>query len=351
MTDPTTPTLDAVEDRLRRTFAARAEDMASGDGAGAPPAPGPDGRAGAPGSRRTARWLQAAAVVVVVAVAAVAGTALVTRDGDRGETGRLATAGEQPPSGSPVPVVTAPRALVVALQNERALAAAELVGIDEALALPVTDTGRAWRATDVAVDDFRAFVAASPEAAGYRSATVALADLGELRADVDADAGPRDLSNVAAAQEAFDRYAAILLGLLDAQTAYAETIDDPVVRVGASAYARGLRLDEQTAQLARVAPLAAITPRAASVDEVARLRAEVQLGMDALVAETAGTPYEDAAVTVVGEVDEAGLLQATGAVLEGPADVSSILDAADLPDGKGWPAFLDRVEDTLAAED
>jgi len=77
---------------------------------------------------------------------------------------------------------------------------------------------------------------------------------------------------------------------------------------------------------------------------------EVQQGMDAVLAETTGTPYEEAVVTVVGEIEEAGLLDATGAALEGPADIAAILAATDLPAGRGWPAFLDRVEEILAAE-
>ena len=53
---------------------------------------------------------------------------------------------------------------------------------------------------------------------------------------------------------------------------------------------------------------------------------------------------------MVGEIEEAGLLDATGAVLEGAADIPAILAATDLPAGQGWPAFLDRVEEILAAE-
>jgi hypothetical protein len=128
VTDPTTPSLDPVEDRLRRTFAARAEDMAPSDAAGALPDLGLDGRAAPLRSRWTARPLLAAAIVVVV-VLATAGVSLVARDGDRDETGRLATVGEQPLSESRVAVVTAPRALVVALQDERNLATTTLIGL------------------------------------------------------------------------------------------------------------------------------------------------------------------------------------------------------------------------------
>jgi Sigma-70 region 2 len=165
-----------------------------------------------------------------------------------------------------------------------------------------------------------------------------------------ADSGPRDLTNVDAAQDIFDRYAGIALGLLDAQQAFADRIGDPDVQAGAAAYGSGLQLDQQTAQLARMAVLAAVSPGTESVRELSRLHTEVRQGLDALLAETAGTPYEEAAVTVVGQLEEAGLLESTGAVLGGSADVSTILASVDLTDGQGWPAFLDRVEDILAAE-
>jgi Nitrate and nitrite sensing len=348
VTDPTMPTLDPVEGRLRRSFAVRAEDMAPGDPAGALPDLGVDGRGAPLRSRRTHRPLLAAATVVVVALAA-AGVALLVRDSGGEETGRLATVGEQPPSEAPLAMVTAPRALVMALQDERNLATSRLLGIEDAIALPVTETAQARRATDAAAAAFEAFVAAAPDGAAYRPGLDALGTLGELRSNVDADAGPRDLNNIDAAQEVFDRYAAIVRGLLGAQQAFADTIDDPIVRAGAAAYGRGLQLDEQTAQLGRAALLAAVSPGTDSVGELSRLHAEVQQGLDALRAETTGTPYEEAAVTVLGEIEEAGLLEATGAALAGTTDINAILEATDLADGQ-WPAFLDGVEEILATK-
>ncbi len=70
MTDPTTPTPDPVEDRLRRTFASRGEDMAPGDAASALADLRLDRRAAPLRSRGTNRPLLAAAFVVVVALAA-----------------------------------------------------------------------------------------------------------------------------------------------------------------------------------------------------------------------------------------------------------------------------------------
>jgi phage tail protein X len=349
VTDPTTPTLDPVEGRIRRTFAVRAEDMAPGDAAVALPDFGVDGRAAPLRSRRTHRLLLAAAAVVVVAVA-TAGVALLVRDGGGDETGRLATAGEQPPSEATLSAVTAPRALVTSLQDERNLATSRLLGIEDTIALPVTDTAQARSATDAAVAELAAYVAASPDGVAYQPGLDALDTLGELRSNVDAYAGPRTLDSIDAAREVFGRYAGIVRTLVDANRAFADTIDEPVVRAGAVAYWRGLQLDEQTAQLGRDAVLAVVSPSASWVGELSRLHAEVRQGLDALRAETTGTPYEEAAVTVLAEIEEAGLLDATGAALAGPTNVAAVLDATELAVGQSWPTFLDSVEEILSTE-
>jgi hypothetical protein len=173
--------------------------------------------------------------------------------------------------------------------------------------------------------------------------------LNELRRDIDADAGPRNLDNVATALDVFDRYAGIGGGLLDDQQTYAATIDDPVLRSGAMAYGRGLRLDDQTNQLMHISVLAVVLPGSESVADVGRLRTEVRQGLDALVAETAGTPLAEVVVTAVGEVEATGLLEAAGEAMDGTGDVNDILAVSELPAHQGWPAFLDRVEETLAA--
>jgi hypothetical protein len=347
VTDPTPPTLDPVEGRVRRAFAARAEDMAPGDSAGAPPDLGPCGRAVPRRFRGTRRQVQAAAVVVVVAIGA-AGVALVARAGDR-EAGRPTTvAGQPPPSDAEVAAVTAPRGLVNALRDERNLAVTTLTGIEEAIALPVTVTAQARSDTDAAVATFAASVAASPARDAYQPGLDGVGALDDLRRDIDSDPGPRNLDNVDTAQVIFDRYDGIVGGLLDAQHAYAETIDDPVGRTGARAYAGGLRLGEQTTQLMWLSLMAVVRPGTESVAELSRLRTEVRQGLDSLVAETAGTPFAEAATTVVGEVDEAGLLEAAGRAMDGSGDVTAILGAVDVLEDQGWPAFLDRVEQALA---
>lgn len=334
---------------MRRTFAARAEDMAPSDTTGSLPDPGRGGPAAAGRFRGTRRAVLAAVAVVVVA-ATTAGVALVARDGDR-EAGRLTTVAEQAPSReTDGDAVTALRAVVEALQDERNLAAATLMGIDEALALPVTDTAQARSETDATIASFAAFVSGDPDRAAYRPGLDGLAALDELRRDIDADAGPRTLDNVGTAQQFFDRYAGLVAGLLDGQQAYAERLDEPVVRAGALAYGRGLRLDEQTKHLVQVSMLIAVVPYIDPAAELVRLQTQVEQGLDSLVAETAGTPFADAAVAVVGEVEATGLLDATGSAMDGTFDVYVVLDTAEALEDEGWSAFLDRVEETLAAE-
>lgn len=350
MTDPNAPTVDPVEDRVRRTFAARAEDMGPGDSAGELPDLVRAGGTAAPRFRGSRRPVLAAAAAVVVVATATTGVALVARDGDR-DPGRLTTAAEQEPVDEPaLAVITAPGPLVDALRNERDLAAYELVGFEQVIALPVTDTAQARAETDAAIASFESDVASSADDTTYRGGLEGLGALPELRGDVDADAGPRDLNHLDTAQDVYDRYVAIVDGLLDDQQEYAEAIDDPVVRTGAVSYARGMRLREQTTQLVRATLLAVVMPGSGSDTELARVRTEVQDDLDALAAETAGTPFDEVAATVVGEVEETGLLDLAETADEGTGDLNELIEGSEVLDGESWPAFLDGVDEILAGE-
>ena len=167
--------------------------------------------------------------------------------------------------------------------------------------------------------------------------------------------GARNISGVSAVNlgcdDAADRYVALVRGVLDDQQAYALTIGDPVVRAGAVAYGRGVRLQDQTAELEWASVLATVEHSAESVAELSQVLTEMQLGLEALVAESAGTPVSEQAATVVGEVEETGLLDAAATALAGPGDLSVILGATDLlVHDHGWQAFLDSVEEALASE-
>jgi hypothetical protein len=345
VTDPTVPTLDPVERRLRRTFAARAEDMAPGDTNEDLPDLGPVGRAPSRLHARRNRVLVAAAAAVVVALVS-AGLVAVARGGD--DYGGVAATGEQDQPGGSVGLVTAPSAVVLALQNERTVATSWLLGIEDALEMPVADNGQARHDTDAAIADLETF-AASPDRAAYRPALDALGALEELRSEIDAQAGARSLANSDVAGDVFARYAALVGGVLDGQKAVVDGIDDPVVRTGGTAYWRGLQIEEQTLHFVRATLLDVVDPSADSDSARDRLDAQVQLqlSLDALLAETAGTPYAEAATSALEEIDYAALLEAGGVPGE-PIDLSTFLDGAPRPGG-AWSSFLDRVEEILAA--
>jgi len=348
VTDRTTPELDPVEDRLRRTFAARAEDMAPGDTAGTWADLGHDDHRAPHRVRGSRRPLLAAAAAVVVVVA-TAGVAVMSRGGEREPRG-LTTVTEQPSADeAALAAVTAPRAVLAALGNERDLAAFTLIGAENAMDLPVTDTAQARRNTDAAIATFADIVAAAPDGAAYQAGLDGLVAVGQLRTDVDAQTGPRTMANIDSAQAVFDRYTALLDGVLNGQQAYAQTIDDPVVRTGAIAYGQGLRLGDQTRQLLQASLVVVVQPDPESVAELSRLHTEVTLGLDAVVVETAGTLFADAAVTVVGQVEETGLLGEVASYAAGNGNLAAIAGSASTLGNERWPAFLDSVEETLAA--
>jgi hypothetical protein len=365
VTDPNAPTTDPAEDRVRRTFAARAEDMAPGDSAGELPDLVRDRRPAPDRLRGVRRPVLAAAAVVVVVATVAGGAALVARDGDR-DAGRLTTAAEQsPPGEADLAAVAAVSGPVDALSNERAVAAATLLGFEEGIALPVTDAAQARAETDAAIASFEAFAAASPDTlpergevvdgdgnveVAYRRGIEGLDGLAELRRDIDAYTGSRDLNNLDTAQDVYDRYAAIVDGLLDGQQRYAGEIQDTFVRTGAIPYARGTRLREQTTRLSWGTLLAVVAPRPGSNNELAQLRTEVQYDMEALAAETADTPFDEAAVTVVADIEDSGVLDLAETAIDGTGDLNELTVGSDPLVDESWPAFFAVVEETLAGE-
>jgi hypothetical protein len=344
-----------IEQRLRRTFAVRAEDVAPGDGAAGEQgvqlvvARSADSAFERHQDSGRGRFLLVAAIVVIVGVAlAAVGVVMANGDSDGDETGDLASEGTGEPNASVVLLVTASRDLVTALQGERNLATIELIGAADAVVLSVDDAGEARSRTDAAVAAFESVVAADPAGSVYQAALDDLGGLGALRGDIDADDGPRTLDNVDLATEVFDRYADMIGGLLDAQGEAALVIDDPDLRAGAQVYLLGLRQQDLTAQLGGAAVLNAIGPSGTTLTELSRLDGLVRQGQDDLLAHATGTPYEAAVTTVLDQIEASGLLETVATALEGTTNLADLLTAVNLPTNQGWPAFLDRVEQLLA---
>jgi hypothetical protein len=351
---------DPTEDRLRHAFAERAEDMAPGDAAGAEglqrvaddAATAPTGQLVARhGARRSGHLLLAAAIVVIVGAALAAVGVVMASDDDSDKAGDLASGDRGGPAVPVVELASAQRALIVALQDERNLAAIDLMGQSALIDVPVDDPAEARRRTDDAIAALRGVVGNGAAASAYQQAMDGLGGLAGLRSDIDADDGPRDMSNVETSNDVFARYAELVGGLLDAEEALAPTIDDPEPRAGVQVHQLGLREQELTAQLARATLLGAVVPpNSASLSEVSRLLLLVRQAQEELIAAAAGTPYEEATAAVVGQIEASGLLDIVDAALGGTTDIAGLLDAVELPADQGWPAFLDRVEQILTAE-
>jgi hypothetical protein len=244
--------LDPIERRLRHTFAVRAEDMAPGDGAARDQgiervlARSADRSFGRQRHRRPTRLLLVAAIVLIVGVAlAAVGVVVANDDGTGDETGGLASEGTSEPDVPAVALITAPRGLVTALEDERNMAMLQLIGVIDAVALPVDDVEQARSRTDAAAAAFESVVArdpadpadpvdpADPAGSAYQALSDRLDGLGALRRDIDADDGPETLDNVESATEVFDRYTDMIGGLLDAHGDAVGAIDDPDLRTGA----------------------------------------------------------------------------------------------------------------------
>lgn len=345
-----------IEQRLRRTLAVRAEDMAAGDGAVgdhdvqfllAQSAGSTDQRHRDHGRRSRSRFQLAAALVVIVGLG-LAAVGAVVANGDGDGDGDVADDGSGGSSAAHVALVTAPRDLVTALQDERNLVTNQLIGTAEAMSLPVDDAGEARSRTDAAVAALDAAVTADPAGSVYQVALDGLDGLGAVRDAIDAYTNPRTIDNIALATEVFDDYADMIGGLLEAQSEAARSIEDAELAVGAELHVRGLRLQELTELLGRTAVLHAIAPGTSATTELGALHAEVGLVQEEVRELAAGTPYEAAVTTVVEQVEASGLLDIVGAGLQGTTDLPALLAALDLPPDQGWPAFLDQVEQLLA---
>jgi hypothetical protein len=344
-----------IEQRLRRTFAARAEDMAPGDGAAGDQgiqlvlAQSADRAHERHRDHGPGRFQLVAAIVVIVGLGLAAiGVVVANDEGDGDETGDLTSDGSGEPHAPDVALITAPRDLVTALQDERNLATIELIGAADAMAPAVDDTEEARSRTDTAATAFDSVVAADPAGSAYQAALDRLDGLGALRGDIDAYDGPRTLDNVDLATEAFNRYSDMIGGLLDSQGEATQLIDDPDLQAGARMYLLGLRQHELTAQLGRAAVLNAVSPSSPTLTELSRLYGLVNQGHDDLLAQATGTPYEAPATTVIDQIEASGLLDTVATALQGTTDLSHLLAAVNLPEDQGWPAFLDRVEQLLA---
>ena len=146
-----------------------------------------------------------------------------------------------------------PGGLVTALQAERNGESIDLLGLTELSGGDSIETLRA--ATDVALTDFEAKIAAEPSSVQqvYAPALAAVATLGELRSNNDAYAGARNSTEgLDTSNTSFLDYSDVIDAMFDANTAVATAIDEAELRAGATFFDQFARQNEAQALGIRV---------------------------------------------------------------------------------------------------
>jgi signal transduction histidine kinase len=146
-----------------------------------------------------------------------------------------------------------PSGVLSTLQDERTWAVVDLIGFSGQITAPVAGYDESRQATNEAIAAFRSTLAdTSPAVArAYEPALDNLAELEQVRADIDANAAPRDLSNVGFADDVFGRYSALIAPFFDADTRVALAVDDAELRRWTTLVGAVNRSNETLANLAR----------------------------------------------------------------------------------------------------
>lgn len=316
----------------------------------------------AEGRRRRTRRRLAIVLAATAAVAALAGSTVVLLDGSGTDgavtsiTDRRGDSGAIDGAFRPEDFLPASRELVVALQNERSAATAHLVGVDSMVA-PGQDSASARAAADSAIARFNDVAAGEPVGSAVESAEIPEA-LRELRRDVDASARPATLAESPLAAEISGRYGDLIATVLDTNTGLARALDDadfdPDLRLAVVLYDEGLRQTEVRSLLLAEILLGVTSQSLDTADGIARvaeLHGDQVRGRSYVRGRADGTVYEEAAEALDSDLAGDGAEAAVADVIEtGEVAMPRLLESLPMSPDRGWPAFLDRVEATMASD-
>src|SRR5918996_2631039 len=245
---------------------------------------------------------------------------------------------------------TGQRGLITALENERNWAAVELSGVADTVEADVEGYDATRAQTDAAVTAFRARLAGEERAVreAFQPALDALSELRAVRADIDGYTGAKTPGN-AISSEIYDRYAAMLQPLLDANSLVVSAIDNPELREGASLVDLATRQAQVHADLARLVVVAVTlgggvdTPQ--EITDISQARASFDRNNGDIL--DASEPYDrlidelfpQAVVDLMAEEVDA-------AITTGTADVARILEANDTY-ADGYPGMRDQLAEMV----
>jgi signal transduction histidine kinase len=246
-----------------------------------------------------------------------------------------------------------PSGLITSLQNERTWPAVDLIGQGDAVNVTVRGYEDTRAETDTALAAFRDEVASKDQsiANAFQPAIDQLADLEQLRSDIDANVAavnPRSIANnIEFSHEVFDRYTQLIEPFFDATTRISLAIDDPELRQGTEMADAAARQVEVLSLLLNgiisdmtISPDGINTP--AEITQHSITHASFERNAAAMLAGTG--PYAQIAAeyfpaALTDRVNE----QATQAITANQMDLPVMLDAVNVPKEEGYFAYQEAV--------
>jgi signal transduction histidine kinase len=246
--------------------------------------------------------------------------------------------------------------LIGALQNERNLAALEMLGLADAIELEVVDRAEARNLTDTASTALHHEITGQSGALrdDYRAALASLADLADVRARVDARVVAPGPANRDEAHQVFASYTAMVATLFASHDRFSLVVDDAGLRQGDDLVHYASHATDAVAQLAEQLIHTGSGPggvdRPAEAAQIAELRRDVERN-NAVVRVKGSGDYAGPAEELLANPRVTGLPAFADDAIDrgGPVDPAALLAVTPLgPDG-GYMTFRDAVVEVLDA--
>jgi signal transduction histidine kinase len=247
-----------------------------------------------------------------------------------------------------------PNGLITTLQNERTWAVVDLIGFQDDLQAPVVGYDETRRQTNQAIAAFRDTIADESAAVrkAYEPALGNLARLTELRTSIDESDGPRNMSNLAIADEVYLGYAEAIVPFLDASTRVSAAVDDAALRETTSLVSLTSRQVETTSALARNAILSIVIGGGlddpAEIASISTIRSAFDKANEELL--DAGPPFDElVAATYPAELADGLTAQIDAAVAQEPVDLDALLAPLNVPPDGGYMGLRAGLVEALNA--
>jgi signal transduction histidine kinase len=251
--------------------------------------------------------------------------------------------------------VIGPSGIVSALQDERTWAAVELTGQDAVVTVPVEGYDTTRSRTDAAIAAFAGETAGRDDrvAQAFDPATDGIGHtLEEVRAEIDAFAGTRDLTNIEFTDRIFERYSERIEPFFEATTRLTVDIEDTDLRRGAVLADVVARQIETFSLLATTTVTETVLsrdgPDRAGIAAIAVLLAEFR--SQAAVLRGATGPYarlgdEQFPEALTESVDE----HVQHALSTGQVDLPALLADMNVPADEGYAGYKETLHRLITA--